>query len=163
MVEIVHQITPLWQKTVGKDLSEKLCIHVQFQQHPVRITVYKALFALLSKVFLERADSLRVVSLQAADDLGDLGRPLLWVFVVRHGGQLVKEMGGSWPGVGVAGRGREVVVEGGCVFQSIDWQGRSVPLSLIVGLRPANFALSLCELLSRIHTSERSRQNSDPA
>lgn len=60
---------------------------VQLQQDPIRVAINEALLALLGKVCLERTDSFWVVTLQATDYLAYLGGPLLWVFVVAHGGQ----------------------------------------------------------------------------
>lgn len=77
-------------------------MYVQLQQDPVGVTVDKSLLALLAEVLLEGTDSLGVVSFQAADNLGYLGRPLLGVFVVwvRHDGQCCYVMWDDvWSGV----------------------------------------------------------------
>lgn len=76
--------------------------HVQLQQDSVRVAVDEALPALQAEVLLEGTNSFGVVSLQAADNLGDLGRALLWVFMLRiqrHGGRL-------WYGCSIGGVSR---------------------------------------------------------
>lgn len=73
--------------------------HIQLQQDSVRVAVDEALPALQAEVLLEGTNSFGVVSLQAADNLGDLGRALLWVFMLRiqrHGGRL-------WYGCSIGG------------------------------------------------------------
>ena len=60
-------------------------MHSQFQQCAVGVAVGIFLVALLLEVVLQGADSLGVVALEAADDVGDILRSLGRIFAVHVG------------------------------------------------------------------------------
>lgn len=87
VVEIIHHtnttLTRTWRWRDHDDQGNRDQRHIQLQQDPVRVAVDEALLALQAEVLLEGPNSFGVVSFEAADDLGDLGRALLWIFMLR--------------------------------------------------------------------------------